>query len=152
MRTHEMVEVNGDAIREALEKRGISNTEAGKMLYKTNSYFYAVTKRGAMDKGDYMLMKFLFEQNGYPLTEEEISDIEMKPQVQHYFYLGTVVSPTEYGQTRLVCTLYEDDTEVASGFSNLRSNTRLEYASALAWATRCLWKKVEEECNAKGVS
>ena len=145
MRKYEMMKINGNALREALARRNISITNASEMLFKSVGYFSNILARESINKGDYTLFKFMLEQKSMGLSSEEIDAIEMTPKVEHEYKFGFAERTTEEGRKQVVCKIYEDGEEVASGFSNIRFNTKLEYASALAWATRCMWKQIEDE-------
>lgn len=150
MKKFELMEINGDALREALASRKIKITKLGEMLYKSNGYGSEIVRRGSINKGDFALMKFIFEQKGIGFTEKELDAIEMKPEITHNFTFGYITKTDDNGKEVVICKLFEDGKEVAMGFGTIRVNTRLEYASAVAWATRCMWKQVESQEERKG--
>lgn len=47
-----LVNIDGDALRKELQSRGLSQSEAGKAIYKSDSFFSKVIKRNAIQKSD----------------------------------------------------------------------------------------------------
>lgn len=47
-----LIDINGEALRKELQSRGIALTEAGPMIYKSESYFSKVIARNKIQKGD----------------------------------------------------------------------------------------------------
>lgn len=78
MREFEQMDIDGIALCNALTERGISLTEASKMLYRSVGYMSVVKSSGKIRKGDYTLLKMTLKYNDVPFTEEEMDKIEKK--------------------------------------------------------------------------
>lgn len=47
-----LIDINGEALRKEIQSRGITLTEAGPMIYKSESFFSKVIARNKIQKGD----------------------------------------------------------------------------------------------------
>ena len=47
-----LIDIDGEALRKEIRSRGLTQTEAGRMIYKSESYFAKVIARNKIQKGD----------------------------------------------------------------------------------------------------
>lgn len=84
-----LIKINGEALRKELQTRGLSHAEAGRAIYKSDSYFSKVISRNAIQKSD---VNHIFERFNIPPESYVIQD---KPKEPEQLVMAETQTPTE---------------------------------------------------------
>lgn len=153
MREFEQMDIDGIALCDALTERGISLTEASKMLYRSVGYMSVVKSSGKIRKGDYKLLKMTLKDDGMPFTEEEMDKIEKKVKTPEEpidsdlcrWNAELKVERNTWGEPMIVIYLYEDGKQIDRKLAYIQGDDLYNFTRAISWAGRCLWKAQEGE-------
>ena len=66
-----LVNIDGEALRRELQSRGLSQSEAGKAIYKSESFFAKVIKRNSIQKSDveHIASRFNIQPEAYVIPD-----------------------------------------------------------------------------------
>lgn len=71
-----LIDINGEALRKEIQRRGLSQSEAGSMIYKSDSYFSKVIARNKIQKGDVRHIQECFNIDPETYVIPEVSEPE----------------------------------------------------------------------------